>query len=365
MANQSLRLNFNQTVELCYRMAKEVAVLVLGETGIGKSSIAKAMMERYLDGQKYNLIIFDCSARTEADVGLPWLATINGKPVTVYAPSELFGLHLDGPSIVLLDELTKAPKSLFDMLLPVLLERRVSMQYAHPDSFFIATGNLAEEGLGDNIQAHQLDRMMQVTMRKPRLVDENDQPIEWLADYAIPRKLPASAIAFCQRKPEIFADYTPGINNPYINKPGVIEGKFCTPRSFTRLCFNVLPKRQFLDAATFYAACVGMVGEATTEAFFVFLNTEDKLPPLDVVRHDPLNSDLPNAGIEELMMTYKLAYTTTRTVLPADAAYIRRMGGECLPIFNHIVTSSRDTAHLIPDCSRLGLTRDSQAIHTA
>lgn len=355
-------LNFKETASLLTVMGKSLTVMVRGEAGIGKSSLGAYLKET--EFPNHNLIMFDASVRSEGDVGLPWLVEINGKQVTTYAPSELFGLHLDGPSIVVIDELTKAGPGMINQLLPVLLERRFNVNKLHPDTILFCTGNLTSELLGDVLPAHALNRVMDITMRKPRLVDEQGYPGEWLKDYAIPRGAPVSAIGFCLEYPQIFADYSESSsNNPYIHKPGNVTGQFVTPRSFSNLIFELLPRRDRLSSNVFFAAMVGLVGIACAESFNTYLKVEMDLPTTVQVLEDPVECRLPNKPVERLMMTYRLAQGVSAQNIDKIAAYVKRFGGETRALFTYLV--STDKPALNGHLARLKLLQDLTALRTA
>ena len=355
-------LNFKQTADLISSVARDITVLVRGGPGIGKSSLGQYIKEQHFPD--HNLIMFDAAVRSEGDVALPWLVEINGHRVTTYAPTELLGLHLPGPSILILDELTKGTASTINALLPAILERRFNGTPFHPETLVIATGNLTEDLVGDDLPAHALNRMMDITMRKPKLSDENGLPTEWLSDYAIPKGAPASVIGFCLEYPQIFAEYSDNTkNNPYIYRPGEVTGQFVTPRSFSQLIFKMLPRRSSMSSEAFRAGMVGLVGEACATSFDTFLKIEQDLPPTSEVLADPMNCRLPARPIESLMMTYRLAQTVDRKTLDRVVPYVKRMKGEVRALFTHIVTTQQ--ASLILPMMKLGMLKDNAELRTA
>ncbi len=357
-----MNLNFKETASLIATVGASLTVMVRGEAGIGKSSLASYLKE--MEFPNHNLIMFDASVRSEGDVALPWLVEVNGKQVTTYAPTELFGLHLEGPSIIVIDELTKAGPGVINTLLPLLLERRFNTQKLHEDTILFCTGNLSSELLGDVLPAHALNRIMDITMRKPTLVDDQGMPGEWLKDYAIPRGAPVSAIGFCLEYPQIFQDYSDAsANNPYIHKPGNVSGQFVTPRSFSNLLFELLPKRHRLSPNVFYAGMVGLVGQACADSFNVYLKVESDLPSTADVLNDPNECRLPNKPVERLMMTYRLAQSVSVTNIDKVAAYIKRFGGETRALFTYLV--SNDKPALNGHLARLKLLQDLTALRTA
>lgn len=357
-------LNFNEVVHLISTIGKDKTVLVSGEMGIGKSSIPAAICAQP-EFADYNLVHFDCTTRSEGDLGLPWKSTINGHAVTQYAATEFLGLHLDKPTLLNFDELAKASRSVRNSVLPIILERRFGTQYLHPDSVVMATTNLASELLGDELQPQQRNRMTEVVLRKPKLASELGQPDEWLRDYAIPKGLDPVAVAFCLERPQIFADYSEGSQNPYIHRPGVVQGQFVTPRSFTDAMFKILPKRQALGDTLLYAALEGTIGTAATVDFVSFLRTDADLPRTADIVKKPAKAALPKSKVGELILVYRLAMQASKPTIDALAEYVHRMQAEKVALFTHIVASSRGTMALLPDLMRLGLIAEAQELRTA
>lgn len=355
-------LNFKETAELIAAVGNKLTVLVRGEPGIGKSSLGQYIRDKYYPS--YNLIMFDAAVRSEGDVALPWLMEVNGKQVTTYAPTELFGLHLEGPSILLIDELTKGTPSTINALLPAMLERRFNSIPFHPDTIVMCTGNLSTDLVGDSLLAHALNRVMDITMRKPLLVNEEGRPSEWLQDYAIPMGAPVAAIGFCVEYPQIFADYHEGTrNNPYIYRPGNVTSQFVTPRSFSKLIFEHLPQRNNMSQNSFYAGMVGLVGKACADSFMLYLQLESDLPTTMEVLDDPMNCRLPATPVSQLMMCYRLAQSVRKPTVDKVVVYVRRLTGELRALFTHIVTTQQ--AALLPDMLRLRMLADNQDVRTA
>jgi len=358
-------LNYQEVVSLIGAVGASTTVLVQGEKGIGKSStIHSIQAEHFPDHHK---IVVDCTTLSEGDLGLPWKVTINDKDVTSIVPTEMLGLHLEQPSVICLDELTKcSSQSVMNSLLPIITERRFGTHKLHPETVVYGTGNLVTELLHDTLPEHVLNRIMLVQQRKPKLVDEQGNPTEWLADYAIPRGIAPSMLVFCREFPQIFADYTPETqNNPYICKPGKMQDQFVTPRSFTNFCFNLLPKRKYITDKVFYEAMVGLVGKAAATQINVFLKTEADLPATATIVADPAGTPLPKSPVQQLMLIYRLAYGAGPQLIDATIHYVKRFNGEMQALFTHIVTSTPGLLCLMPKVRTAGMIRDAASLRQA
>jgi hypothetical protein len=117
-------LNFGTTVSLA-----EAASLIIncpnnrfflqGEPGIGKSSIM-GTLERHF-GDAYAYAYFDCAQADLGDIAMP---SINrDQQITEYFANAIFQLQSGKPVIIMLDEFTKAPQPVQNMLHPMLEAR--------------------------------------------------------------------------------------------------------------------------------------------------------------------------------------------------------------------------------------------------
>jgi MoxR-like ATPase len=95
-----------------------VRYLLEGEPGIGKSSIM-SILERELPG--HHSAYIDMGCLDLGDTGLP--VPVHGDKLTTYYPNGRFKLHLNEPVILMLDEFGKAPRSVQNMLHPLLEAR--------------------------------------------------------------------------------------------------------------------------------------------------------------------------------------------------------------------------------------------------
>jgi len=359
-------LSFKQVKQVIKIIGKESTVMVRGEMGIGKSSLGTALWEE-MGKDKYTLVTFDCAVRSEGDIALPFCSEINGVKVTSYAPTELLGVHLGKPLIINFDELSKAPDSVINMVLPTILERRVNATPLPEGSIVFCTGNLASELVGDRIPPHAYNRMCVLEMRKPRLTDDFGGAGEWLKDFAIPAGMDPIAIAFALERPHIFAEYSKETEtNPYIYKPGKLTDQFVTPRSYFKAAKSVIEKRnEYTDRHTFVCALAGFIGHAAAYDILGFIDTDSELPRTEQIVTAPSETEVPENPIGRLILTYRLAQQSTPKNIDAISTYIKRIGGETVATFVHIVTNTASTIKLTPRLGVLGLTNLSAQIRSA
>jgi MoxR-like ATPase len=240
-----------------------------------------------------------------------------------YVPNAALGMGADHPVVILLDELGKAMKCVKDALLPLLLEGRIGSFYLPQGSQVIATSNLAEEGLGDSFEAHALNRMTVVEMRKPTAQ-------EWM-DYASrSNRVVGEVLAFVNQFPSVFESYRDegGKHNSYIHDPAHPERTaFVTPRSLVALS-DLVMVREYLPHNVLLASMVGTVGESAARDMLTLLTLADALPSRESVHADPVSAKVPAAAVAQLIFGLNLIRGATIETANAVVVYVQRLESE-------------------------------------
>ena len=191
----------------------KIPVMVWGPPGIGKSSI----VSQIADELKCNLV----------DVRLPQLdpTDIRGLPnfdrelkAAVWYPPSFFprrgpdGKGVDGPGILFLDEIEKAPASVKNAALQLVLDRCVGDYVVPEDWDIVCAGNHEDDGCFGSPMGQALNnRMTHVNVRA-----DLDVWAKWARDHGVVDDI----IAFLTFKPELLYKNT-GLN------------AFPSPRSWT------------------------------------------------------------------------------------------------------------------------------------
>ena len=232
--------SIDEIVDLIANVGKTRTVLVEGDMGIGKSTLLKIMAKKY---PEHVPCYFDCTTKDLGDLFLP---NINGADKCVsFLPNEQFGVHLDKPQLLMIDEFGKANPSVKNGMLVVMLERMIGNKQMHPDSLVWATTNLGAEGVGDLLPPHARNRIITIRMRKP----SSD---EWIGDYAINNNVHPSVMGFVKEFPQVMQSFTEVDNpddNPYIYHPKRQANAFITPRSL-ECASDILHQREHLTDDT-------------------------------------------------------------------------------------------------------------------
>ena len=190
-------LDINDTADLIAATGHNRTVIVQGEMGWGKSALLGilAKMEQF---KGHTAIYIDCTTKTDSgDFFMVKYSTDGETFMTV--PHEELGLHLDGPVILMFDEIGKMPRSAFNAVLRVLYERKACGMQLHEQSIVLATTNLGAEGLGDLLPAHGRNRCTVVTMKK------SDQ-LGWLG-WSIAENIHPTVQAWAKDTPQLFYSF--------------------------------------------------------------------------------------------------------------------------------------------------------------
>ena len=173
--NTTPTINLSQAANIIMTAGQSQTVLIRGEPGCGKSTLLQTLSTKLPD---YHISYIDVANLDLGDIAMP--VVDRDQMVTHYAPNARFGLGHGRrkPVLMMLDELGKASRPVLNMLLPLILERRIG-DVALPDgSIVFATTNLDTDGVQDNIPAHASNRMTVVRVAKPT----TDEWISWAMD---------------------------------------------------------------------------------------------------------------------------------------------------------------------------------------
>jgi hypothetical protein len=342
-------LNHKQVFDLISAVGADRTVLVRGEAGLGKTSILYAMAADPAFAGYHVVNPIDCTQLSDGSVWVPDIDREAG--VSRELPNERFGVSnlnrkgIDGsrPVLICLDEIAKARQSIKDTLAPIIYERRIGDYHMPAGSIVFACTNLSAEGLGDTMQAHLRDRVIDVTLRKPTAK-------EWTDNFALPKGLHAAVIACVQEYPQVFEsfmDYEPGgpragqdlsRNNPYIFNPRATQDKWVTGRSL-HATSDVLNKGGSLDEYTLETTLAGTIGRAFAALMMTYVRFGKSLPAFGHICADPLGTPVPRNPGALVMLCFKLITQTTSTAeADAVAQYVKRMPGESTLLFTSNVS---------------------------
>jgi hypothetical protein len=232
-------------------------------------------------------------------------------------PHEELGLHLEGPVILMFDEIGKMPRSAFNAVLRVLYERRAGGMALHPDSIVFATTNLAAEGLGDLLPPHAINRCQVRTMRVP-------PKLEWLG-WAIRNNIHTFIQSYANQNDHIFSCFLdhdeigkyPEIYDPRAtNKPvAYITGRSMEHGSHL---FHVYDQRiqDAKDAGTYQVGgdlerklqrvllngLVGTVGPVAANHMMTYFKMQGEIPTREQIIQNPMGTVIPKSGAARCLL---------------------------------------------------------------
>jgi hypothetical protein len=314
-----MNVTLSQASTLIRTIGTTNTVLLRGQPGVGKSSILWGLQEHFPD---HFLSYIDAANLDLGDIAMP--VVDREELITEYAPNARFGVgrKQSKPVLMMIDELGKASRPVMNMLLPLLLERRVGSNYLPKGSPVFATTNFDTDGVGDNIPAHAYNRMCVVNVANPT----SDEWLQWASNNGVCPEV----MAFAKQTPEIFdcyVDLEKGVKNPYIFNPmaGVVRG-FCSPRSLAKAS-NIIAQRAVLGAAVL-PALAGTIGEPAARQMEALINLADQLPLYEQIAKAPSTTKIPKGAGALFLLAFMLAGRVTTDTMDAVMEYGERISKE-------------------------------------
>lgn len=284
-------------------MALDLPVLMLGQPGVGKSDIARAVA-RNLGG---GFIDFRGTLMDAVDLhGLPVADKEAGK--AIWLPSALMpDVERDGETgVILVDEIDKCAPDMQAAMLGFILDRRIG-DYELPAGWkIIAAGNRMDDRAGGRRLSSALcNRFVHITL-EPSVDD-------WVT-YAIDAALPPVLIAFMRLRPELLNDFDPARQ---IN---------ATPRSW-EMAAKIMAGPDLPEDVE-GRLIMGTVGEGAGAEFLGFLKTYRDLPNPDVCLMNPETAMVPETSAGRFAIASAVANRVNEASMENFKTYISRLPAE-------------------------------------
>lgn len=333
-------LNIDDTAELIAAVGHNRTVIVQGEMGWGKSALLNILsaMPKF---ENHKAIYIDCTTKTDSGDFFMIKYSEDGKTFHTL-PHEELGLHLDGPVILMFDEIGKMPRSAFNAVLRVLYERKYADNILHHESVILATTNLSAEGIGDLLPPHGRNRCTVVTMKK------SDQ-LGWLG-WSIAASVHPTIQSWAKDTPQLFYSFmdfeTPEIcerEAPHIYDPRSANKPvaFVTGRSLEGAS-DIMHDRDAVLAVggTFSdtmlrAALAGTVGPRGAADLMAYHTLLQQVPSKEEIINDPLNARIPDKVSAVCMLVYRALATIERSWAPQWMTYLRRLDRPAQGLFGN------------------------------
>ena len=340
-------INFGKSVTL--KQAAKIIVaspqnryLLRGEPGIGKSSLTATLKELL---PRHHVAYMDVPNMDLGDIAMP--VVDKDTKTTKYYPNSRFMFHTNEPVIVNLDEFTKGAQPVMNMLHPLLEAHnpRLGDVPVHKESIIFLTGNLVTDGVGDNLKAHSLNRIIPLTIQKPSF----DEWSEWAMNNGIAPEI----LAFGRQSPHIFASYTDGNQkeNPYIYNPLKPSQAYVSPRSLERAS-NVVNIRQQIDSDSVIAALTGACGESFARDFQAYLDFSDQLPTWESTVKDPMHALVPKSAGASAIVIFGAIQKVDKTTIEPFMTYLERFEEEWQAAFAINIAKSKTKQSVAFSCKK-------------
>ena len=292
MQNQ---ITLNEAANLISTVGRDVTFMLVGEPGVGKSSILKTLEAKHGDAFEY--IYVDCPVKDIPDVGMS--IPDHQKKVLEYYTGAVFNLSNPKPKLIMLDEMLKAPNLIKLIFTRLILERMVGDVALPEGSMVFCTSNNVSDGVGDSIAGHLQNRLAMVQVKKP-------SADEWL-NWAIDNDVAPEVCAWVNQFPRALASYLDGDqkDNPYIYNPKTQKGAFVSPRSLAKASY-IVNARDMIGENSTMVALAGTLGAPAAADLAAFLHVADKLPTFDTLMTDPDKVKLPEDIPALLIMLFGL-----------------------------------------------------------
>lgn len=220
-----------------------------GRPGIGKTEIVQTLADR-TGAQLFDLRLTTIEPQDLR--GLPYYDH-EARRTVWYRPEDLPD-DPARPSILFLDELTAAAPALQPTVYGLLQERRVGRHVLPASTFIVAAGNAVEDGaIAYDMGTALSDRLVHLNIRA--------EAQDWLAHYAVPRRLDPAVVAFIRTRPDLLETTEETLRRG--------ETIACTPRSWARVSqiMTAFPDRRLRDIMV-----AGVIGEGPAAEFTLIAN---------------------------------------------------------------------------------------------
>ena len=346
-------INFGSTISLnefanaIATVGDQVTIIGQGEPGIGKSAMLKFVASKL---PNYETAYIDCTLLDLGDFALPYTerasgeAGASGLKVTKFAPNARFKFQSNKPVIVMLDEIGKAMKAVKNVLLTLMLEKRIGDVQLPEGSIVFGTTNLSTDGVGDSLEAHARNRVCFVTVRKPHAGFNGDGSVDsdsWGA-WALDNDIAPEIIAWVKQFPQALESYTDKAqaDNPYIFNPTRAgQTAFVTPRSLEKAS-HIAKRRPMLGEAVTISALAGTIGESAARDMQAFFTVVDKLPTWDAIMQSPDTAKVPDDAVAKCILVFSAITRVEKDTMGKWLRYAERLEKELQALFARSVVKS-------------------------
>lgn len=276
---------------------------ITGAPGGGKSACAREIANELAaihNIPESRIIEFNPSLREPTDIlGLP---SLKGDHSEWLPPQEFFAIRAgEGPSILIVEELSDATMDMQNPLCRVLLDRHAGQLPLSEQLYIVATGNRTEDRSGAN-------RLSTKLANRLRVLDFTENLDDWL-DWASRNGVNPVLRAFIRFRPDLLSSFDPKRDrNP-------------TPRSWedvSRIPMDLSPDVLFEHVK-------GAAGEGAAAEYCGFVRIFNELPSIEGILKDPKNAPVPTSPDVLFATSAKLLSLTDKKNVAKIYDFVQRM----------------------------------------
>ena len=332
----------------------EIAVLMRGPTGVGKSHVARA----FADELGLPFIDVRGSTMDEAKVGgLPDMKAVDEKKVATFVVPSWFKTACDRPCVIMLDELNRSMPTVMQAFFQIVLDRELGndedgVPYRlHPETRVIAAINAGNE--------YDVNEMDPALLRRFWVCDVEPTVSDW-TDWAEGAGIDKILVEFIKQEPAHWRV------DPSKVEPGTVVP---TPASWHRLSDSLVHMGLAPEAlagndvpAHFYPVLTGFIGVEAAIAFRDFVkNYELQITAEDILDGKVKAEDLKDAPAGQLASVVEkiTAHAKDNNWKPAQvkriAKFAEELGGEFLIQVFTGVQKAGNMKNLLPLNQAIGM----------
>lgn len=332
-------MDFNSLVEVITKQFNapngyRAVPYISGQPGGGKSACVREIarqLQAKLGIPDERVIEFNPSLRDPVDIlGIP---DTRGECAHWLPPEEFYAIRAgQGPSILIIEELSDASMAMQNPLCRVILDRCAGQMKLSEQLFIMATGNRTEDRSG----ANRLSTKLANRMRHYAFDTSVDDWISWAQSHEIRPEL----IGFIRFRPGLLHDFDPKRQvNP-------------TPRSWedVSLIPTDIPAPQYLESVS------GAVGEGAAAEYCAFLRVYQQLPDVEEFIKNPSSVETSSDPSIIYALCAKLASVVTKRNFPKFYKWLETLPKEFL------VMAVRD---MVKKCPGICMTKEFQKFASA
>lgn len=333
----------------CLPLSTKTFTVIIGEPGMAKTATLP-MVAKLLP--KHKPVYIDVPWLDVGDLSMVVPDEQRSKLVRILGEA----IPMDIPIVLLLDEVWKAQAFMRPVLTTLYQERRIGNHFLHPDSVIYGTSNGINDGVGDKVHAHELNRSSVIYAAKATSEEYQAHARDNHGHEAV--------LTWCDNTPEAFAYHLTAprdregrvINNPYVFDPRGNNQHFVSLRSLSKAS-EIMWASDAIGFDATRAYLEGTVGEAAAKGILSVAKIGKDVPRVEAVIADPTGLP-PITNNAHLLFFFNRVFTSgkvqTMSDMDAVCEFIERSQcREMFAVFYSMATGTNSTAALAARSTRL------------